>query len=141
MIRNELQLSVSWRQFFEDNTWTSATMVQMGQNLLRAAKGQLSLQAAGEPVPNADRESESLVVPRDQMTYFDACYDCNGYEEVEWCRCLATGAESTLSATERQTYTLDLKRFDREALTYPDPLPPTGHRFWAMNEFVGACRN
>ena len=141
MIRNELQLSISWRQFFDDNTCTSATMVQMGQNLLRAAKGQPSLQAASVPVPNADRESESLVVPRDQMTFFDACYDYNGYDKVEWCRCLATGADNTLSATERRTYTLDFKRFDREALTYPDPLPPTSHRFWAMNEFVGVCRN
>lgn len=141
MIRNELQQSISWRQFFEDNSCTSATMVQMGQNLLRAAQGQPSLQAAGVPVSNADRESESMIVPRDQMTFFDACYDYNAYEKLEWCRCLATGAENTLSATERQTYTLDFKRFDREALTHPDPLPPASHRFWAMNEFVGACRD
>ena len=140
-IRDELQLSLSWRRFFDTNTCSSATMYQMKENLYRAALGEPSLQAANTPVPNAASESEPLVIPRDQMTFFDACYDHNAYEKVEWCSCLAAGAERNLSPSEQRRYTADFSLFDREALTYPDPLPPVGHRFWTLNEFVGACRN
>lgn len=49
--------------FFNRHTCTSAAMTQLGENLLRAAQGRPSLQAAGVKLAGADRESDPTQAP------------------------------------------------------------------------------
>lgn len=107
-------LAVSWKRFFRENHCTSATVEQMRENMLRAANGQPSLQAAGIRVPNAASETEPLVPPRDKATIFDACYENNEYKKADFCMCMDTRARKVMSQKELKKYSGDFSLYYNE---------------------------
>ena len=110
-------------RFFSKEACGSAAMRQLGDNLLRAANGQPSLQAVGGRIAGAATESESdAVAPasnpagtgpfadgcnafmRDPKTSRFAPSDPDGY-----CKCLSDGYRRVMTPAEEVSYGKDFE--------------------------------
>lgn len=135
-MRSDL-LAVSWKRFFRENRCTSATMEQMRENMLRAANGQPSLQAAGIRVRNADSETEPLVPPRDKATIFDACYENHEYKDIDFCLCMDTRARKVMHRDELKKYSADFSLYYSE-IVFPRKSGLQDPR-WRLYELLKQC--
>ena len=104
--------------FFSRERCNSATMRQLGENLLRAATGKPSLQAAGQSIAGAAAESDAeapvqVVAATPTGPFADGC---NAFmrdpktsryapsDPERYCKCLADGYRGVMSSTEEVLY-------------------------------------
>jgi len=122
------------RSFFQRETCRSAAMRQMGENLLRGATGERSLQQAGATIPGAAAETDPSAAPGRYARFVDAC---NAYyrdpanarlaspHSTQWCQCLSDQYRNT-SAEDR--YTNDFELFLKEVA----PPSSTNPAWWKL---------
>ncbi len=138
MIGEKLNGIKAWAAFFNKASCTSATMMQMKENLLRAANGLPSIQKQGATIPNAAEESESLIVPPERMTFFDGCHDYFLYEKRDYCTCLSAAAEKSMTPEELKAFAQDFARYADEVMVV-NSLPSPADPYWRLSEPQRAC--
>jgi hypothetical protein len=118
-------------KFFETETCQSAATRQLGENLLRAATGERSLQETGATIAGATAESDKNLPPGRYTHFVDGCNaffrdpanartaprDAGGY-----CSCLANQYRGVMTAEEEYFYANDFGRRFRNEITQPKEL-------------------
>lgn len=137
MLSKQLGVSYSWKQFFGAYQCISPTILQMRENMLRAANGQPSLQAAGLRVPNAAAETEPLVPPPGKATIFDACYDDHEYKDADFCMCMDTRTQKVMSQDELKKYSADFSLYYSE-IVFPEKGGLQDPR-WRLYDLLKQC--
>lgn len=138
VVKDVLNLTYSWRQFFNEAECTSASLFQMRENMLRAALGRPSLQAEGVRIPNAVSESQPLVPAPEDRTIFDSCYLDHEYKERSFCACMDRQAEQVMRPEERRRYSADFSLFYKDNVFAEKSGP--GDPRWRLYKLVQACR-
>lgn len=128
----------AWRSFLRAHPCTGPTIHQMRENMLRAANGAPSLQAAGIAVPNAAAETQPLVPPPGEETVFDGCYANHDYKDRAFCGCMDTRAQSVMQPAERRRYAEDFGRYYEE-IVFPDKGGPADPR-WRLYDLLKQCK-
>lgn len=110
-------------QFFVTEKCQSASMHQMGENLLRAANSQPSLQESGATIAGAAAETDKSA-PVGRFTHL--VDGCNAFyrdpknarfrklDTDAWCKCLDEQLHYDMSAEEQAAYANDFTRFRQE---------------------------
>lgn len=135
-------------QFFVTEKCQSATMRQMGENLLRAANSQPSLQESGATVAGAAVETDKSA-PVGRFTHL--VDGCNAFyrdpknarfrklDTDAWCKCLDDQLHYDMSAEEQAAYANDFGKFRREI---GSPQGPSSPATWArLNPKYERCVN
>ena len=109
-------------KFFERETCQSAAMRQLGENLLRAATGEPSLQDVGATIVGASAETDKSLPQVRFARFVDGCnafyHDpANSKYSVshagDWCKCLSEQYRNVMTPDDEYFYANDY-----------------GHRFW-----------
>ena len=128
-------------KFFKKTKCNTATMYQMRENMLRAATGKLSLQAASVRIKNAEAESDAAETVATQKTFLQSCRDYHAkseYSMEKWCTCLDKEARKVMRPDE-------LSRFAGNFSSYyidVDSAPKSGPNdpLWRLMEPIIRCR-
>jgi hypothetical protein len=128
-------------RFFQTESCQSAAMSQLGENLLRGATGQLSLQQSGASIAGASAETDKSA-PTGRFTRFidgcDAFYrdPANArYRKLDsdaWCECLSDPYQHVMTPEQESYYANDYARHFRGEIAQPresstDPAWPRLH--------------
>jgi len=128
-------------RFFQTESCQSAAMRQLGDNLLRGATGQLSLQQAGVSIAGASAETDKSA-PTGRFTRFiDGCNafyrdPANArYRKLDsdaWCKCLSDQYQHVMTPEQESYYANDYARHFRGEIAQPresstDPAWPRLH--------------
>ena len=128
-------------RFFQTESCQSAAMRQLGENLLRGATGQLSLQQAGVSIAGASAETDKSA-PTGRFTRFiDGCNafyrdPANArYRKLDsdaWCKCLSDQYQHVMTPEQESYYANDYARHFRGEIAQPresstDPAWPRLH--------------
>jgi len=108
--------ALDMRKFFTTETGSSAAMHQLGENLLRGATGERSLQDVGGTIAGAATETDKSLPPGRFAHLVDAC---NAWlrdpanakyrtgHDTEYCQCLGENEEKVMTAEEVYYYAND----------------------------------
>lgn len=117
----------------------SASMVQMKENLLRAANNDESIQDAGIVIANAEQESDSVDVVVHSKTFKEACveffYKMSSRDMGKFCNCISDGAKKKFTAKQMETFSNNFATFWKDM----DKYRAKGHD-WDRQNIVSACR-
>jgi hypothetical protein len=128
-------------RFFQSESCQSAAMRQLGENLLRGATGQLSLQQAGASIAGASAETDKSA-PTGRFTRFiDGCNafyrdPANArYRKLDsdaWCKCLSDQYQYVMTPEQESYYANDYAHRFRGEIAQPresstDPAWPRLH--------------
>lgn len=106
-------------KFFATEKCQSAAMRQLGENLLRGATGERSLQQSGEKIAGAAAETDKDLPPGRYARFVDGCNGfyrdpanarLAGLHSSAWCQCLGEKDQHQMSAATRSTITLTITR-------------------------------
>ena len=112
--------------FFQRETCKSAAMRQMGDNLLRGATGERSLQQVGATIPGAAAETDPSAVPGRYTHFVDGCNayyrdpansNRASFNSTQWCQCLSDHYRNSLGymgQDQEPRYANDFKLFLNE---------------------------
>lgn len=128
----------AWQQFLGNHHCTSPTVYQMRENMLRVAKGEPSLQAAGIRVRNAATETEPLVPPPGRETLFDGCYADHDYKNADFCLCMDERGQKVMTPAEVKKYAADFSLFYSENVFAQKNGP--GDPRWRLSGLVKECK-
>lgn len=115
-------------KFFATETCQSAAMRQLGENLLRAAAGDLSLQQAGATIAGAAAETAPSLPPGRFAHLVDACNSwlrdpANARfktgNDTQYCQCLGEKEEKVMTAEEVYYYANDFGSRFRDQILQP----------------------
>jgi len=134
-------------QFFDKaKTCKSATVTQMKENFLRAAKGMPPLQKTNVILANAENESDSIETSVRQKTFVQACIDYHGERDPQgsyekWCTCLNRGLSRVTTSSEMSKYADNMRSFykiiNRIETTNVAPNDPG----WRLVNASNKCKN
>ena len=121
-------------KFFETETCQSAAMHQLGENLLRAAMGDPSLQQEGATIAGAAAESDKSLPPGRFARFVDGCNGFSrdpangrptGSHSSAWCQCLGEKYQCPggclMSRDEEYYYANDFQHRFRDQIAQPKP--------------------
>lgn len=115
-------------RFFKEATCQSASMHQLGENLIRAATGKRSLQEDGVSIPGAAEESEKPLSPGRYACFVDGCVayyraphpgKSYGEHEIHWCGCLSAQYERQMTHDEQVHYGNDFEELFLGGIAQP----------------------
>ncbi|ORE86424.1 hypothetical protein ATO7_14043 [Oceanococcus atlanticus] len=112
----------------------SATLYQLRQNFLRAARGAPSLQDAGIVLKKAAQESAAAT-----PSLYGACLDRHP-KDKSYCLCFENEALGVLSASEKKRFEADFDQYYQAMRKIDDrPRPPASDRAWVLNSIRAKC--
>jgi len=134
-------------KFFATEKCQSAAMRQLGENLLRGATGQLSLQQVGEKIAGAAAETDKDLPPGRYARFVDGCNGfyrdpanarLAGLHSSAWCQCLGEKYQHQMSRDEEYYYANDFeKRFLDEIA---EPKQRTDPNWTRLHPACDGCR-
>jgi len=128
-------------KFFERETCQSAAMRQLGENLLRAATGEPSLQDVGATIAGASEETDKSLPPVRFTRFVDGCNafyrdPANSKYSLlhagDWCKCLSEQYRNVMTPDDEYFYANDYGHRFRGEIAQPkaystDPAWPRLH--------------
>jgi hypothetical protein len=124
-------------RFFKTEKSKSAAMRQFGENLLRAAQDQRSLQQAGEKIAGAAAETDPSLPPGRYARFVDGC---NGWyrdpantrymtgQSSAWCQCMGDKYQRVMTREEEYYYANDFGPRFRDQIAQPQSTDPAWNR-------------
>ena len=115
-VNNMMAPGVDMEQFFATESGGSAAMRQMGENLLRGATGQRSLQQDGGTIAGAAAETDKNLPPGRFAHMVDACNSWlrdpanakyRTANDTAYCQCLGVKEEEVMTEEEVYYYAND----------------------------------
>ncbi len=130
-------------KFYDKVNCDTATMVQMNENMLRAATSQPSIQSAGVVLKNAANESDSVESIVRKKTFSQACLsyhekdsDVSGNYD-DWCNCLSREARKVMKPDELTKYSNNFSLYYSEIDNKQEG--PNDPR-WRLQAPLNSCR-
>jgi hypothetical protein len=133
-------------RFFKTEKSKSAAMRQLGENLLRAAQDQRSLQQAGEKIAGAAAETDPSLPPGRYARFVDGC---NGWyrdpanarymtgQSSAWCQCMGDKYQHVMSREEEYYYANDFGPRFRDQIAQSQSTDPAWNR---LHQAAQDCR-
>jgi len=124
-------------KFFKTETCQSAAMRQLGENLLRAATGERSLQQVGATIPGASAEGDKSLPAGRFARFVDGC---NAFyrdpanakyhmlNATAWCECLSEHYRNVMTPDEESFYANDYEHRFRGEIVQPKSTNPAWQR-------------
>lgn len=134
-------------QFFDKaKNCESATLIQMQENFLRAAKGMPPLQMTNIVLENAERESDSIEASVRQKTFVQACMDYHGeidpqHSHEKWCTCLNRELASRLTSSEMSKYADNINSFYKTIRRIETTNVTANDPGWRLVNASNRCKN
>jgi hypothetical protein len=124
-------------KFFETETCKSAATRQLGENLLRAAKGNPSLQQDGATIAGAAAETDKSLPPGRYARFVDGCHGFkNAFERL--CDCLGEKYQHLMTRDEEYYYANDFENRFWSRIAEPRSTDPEMPR---LHPAVDACKD